>query len=117
MAKNWLKMSIVKDRNKENPRPGEIKDEVFVGIDWFESSEFINDYDSKMRKIFVKRKLRSTSRSEVSDSFEINNRERIIVTRQEKHSLDEALFDQVVDMPENLIDSNKNNDKGDDKKW
>jgi len=117
MAKNWLKMSIVKDRNKENPRPGEIKDEVFVGVEWFKSSEFIEDYGFKKRKIFVKRKLRSTSRSEISDSFEIDEKERIVVTRQEKHSLDEALFDEVVSMPENLIESNKNNDKGGNPEW
>lgn len=116
MAKNWLKMSIVKDRNKENPRPGEIKNEVFVGVDWFKNSEFINDYGQKMRKVFVKRKLRSTSRSEVSDNFDLGERERVVVTRQENHSLDEALFDQIVEIPENLIDSNKNNQEG-KKEW
>lgn len=115
MAKNWLKMSIVKDRNKENPRPGEIKDEVFVGVDWFKDSEFINNYDQKKRKIYVKRKLRRTSRSEISESFDLREKERVVVTRQEKHSLDEAMFDKKMRLPDNLVDDE--NDEGDDLEW
>jgi CO dehydrogenase/acetyl-CoA synthase beta subunit len=117
MAKNWLKMSIVKDRNKDNPNAGEIKNEVFVGVDWFKSSKFINMDNRKMRKVFVKRKLRSTQRSEISDNFEIAEEERVVVTRQESHSLDEALFDEHVEIPDNLIDNDKKTGKGGKPEW
>lgn len=108
---------MVKDRTKENPNKGEFKNEVFVGVEWFESVSFIEEYDEKKRKIFVKRKLRKTSRSEISSSFELRDKERVIVTQQDNHSLDQALFDEVVDMPQNLIDDNKNNDDQGEPQW
>lgn len=102
-----LKLSLRVDRKRWNNKSGELTDKVFVTVDWFENENFINQYNKKSKEKFIEQKLKRTSRTEISDKIDIGKKEEVVVTMQGNHSLDNALFHEEIDIPDNLVDDEK----------
>jgi hypothetical protein len=108
MAKK-LKLSLRVDRKRWNNTGGELADKVFVPVDWFESEAFRKEYSDKVRKKFIKKKLKQTKRTEISEKIDIGEEEQVVVTQQGRHSLDQALIHEELEMPEHLRDNDDSN--------
>jgi len=117
ISMKYMQISIWKDAKNRPQSTGYMKNKRFYNLTWFRNPAFRKSDSESDRKDYVRKLLSELDLDEKSIDENFDETERVVVTVEGNHNLEDAIFDEEMDLPDNLIDSNKNNDKGDDKKW
>lgn len=113
----YMNISVVKEEKNNEKGSGFIKNHQFYSLKWFKNPAFNKSKSLEERKAFIRKKLSEVDLSERKFGKIFDEKERVIVNVQGKYGVDNAIFDEEMSMPDNLIDSNKNNDKEEELRW
>lgn len=112
-----MQISIWREQENDENRSGYMKNNRFYNLTWFKNPAFRKSDSRKNKKDYVRDMLSKVDLSEKNFGPIFDEEERVIVNVQNRPGLDNAIFDEEMKLPENLIDSNKNQDVGGQKQW
>jgi len=113
----YMQISVWKDAENNRNRQGYMKNKRFYNLTWFKNPAFRKSDSKKNQKDYLRKALSKVDFMEKPHNVSFDEKERVIVTVQGQHSLEDAIFDEEMTLPDNLIDNNKNSNRGDGKKW
>lgn len=113
----YMQISIVKKQKNDGNSTGYIKNHRFYNLKWFKNPAFRRSDSLKDKKDYIRDVLSKVDLSEKNFGPIFDKEERVIVNVQGRPGLDNAIFDEEMILPENLIDSNKKHDEGGQKQW
>jgi len=112
-----LKLAFRKTGFNDPDVQGDLTHKRFVSVAWFQNKSFIRDYDEKQRKIFIEKYLKNkVERHDIPDKWTIEEEEEVVVTMQGRHSLDNALLHEDIEIPNHLVDKKSKSSENDSKK-
>lgn len=102
-------ITIVKDaESSPKASSGKMSNYRYFSIKWLDVSGF-EKLDKNKKKEIVKGKLLNADRNDINipNNYSIEKEERIVVNKKGRYSLDQALFDEKIEMPRHLRDNKK----------
>lgn len=108
----YMQISIVKEQKTKGLNRGNIKDHGFYNLKWFKNPAFIRTDSLKEKKKYIRAALSKVDLSQKSFGPIFDEKETVIVNVEGRHGVDNAIFDEEMRLPDNLIDDNKNRGSG-----